>query len=288
MQSACFRCGRAVPSGTVGCGVCLGVSSVALASLLPGASRSPLPPTQTGVTLPGLPSFLASRAAPQAVGPSVQATVERASVPSAVPPRQEQARGARALVLLGAVLAVGAGVGLGERLWRLRPRTPGAQHPPAATLPTAPTPRVAPTPVRAPGAVPETRSEAPTLTVGMASVHWKRSVRAPEAALGAPDGRYASVRGGFVTLQVAPGEHLVSDGTPFPDLWVDVDPRCPGPYRVEVGVGHNDYVVVADGLFGSHAVDLDARGVRAGRYVRVSTGSGGGALGLDAVRVRVP
>lgn len=126
-------------------------------------------------------------------------------------------------------------------------------------------------------------------TVGMPTVHYPEGVPGMNAAQGLPDRRYAVVRAGLLTLQMNEGHHLVSDGTPAPDLRVEVDPAMPGPYRVEVGIGHerDQFVIVADGVTGSAAIDLDQTLVRAGRFVRLSTRASGAAVGVDAVLVRV-
>ncbi|MBI5518006.1 MAG: hypothetical protein HY909_29810 [Deltaproteobacteria bacterium] len=286
MQSACFRCGRAVPTGVVGCGACLTASPAALGSLFPSGPRSPLPPTQTGVTIPGVPDG-APRAleATQALAPaSFPALAPAPAQPSAPPPEVPRDRGPAWLVALGAALLVGATVAAAVRA--APARWPSRAPPPTVALTTAPTPSVRPTAVRPSPARPEHGALAsPGATEGMSAVHWARSALAAGDATGAPDGRFATVRA-FVTLQVPPGAHLVSDGTPSPDLQITVDPARPGPYRVEVGVGHDEFVTVADGLSGSRGVDLDAAGVRAGRFVRVR--ATGPALGLDAVQVRSP
>ena len=80
----------------------------------------------------------------------------------------------------------------------------------------------------------------------------------------------------------------LGDGTPAADVLIESDPSMPGPYRVEIGVGHNRFIVVADGVQGRASIDIDHAGVRVGRFVRVSTRASGTALALDAVLVRTP
>lgn len=92
----------------------------------------------------------------------------------------------------------------------------------------------------------------------------------------------------MLTLEMRNPEQLISDGAPTPDLRVEVDPAIPGPFRVEIGVGHNVFVRVAEGISGSAMIDIDAAGVRVGRFVRISTLSSRSAVGLDAVLVRIP
>lgn len=119
-------------------------------------------------------------------------------------------------------------------------------------------------------------------------VHYQSSVENATAATGAADGAFALVRGGVLTLQMPDGQQLVSDGTPAADVEVIVDPARAEAYRVEIGVGHNVFVPVATGVRGSVTVDIDAVGVRIGRFVRISTRATGGTIGVDAVIVRVP
>ena len=64
------------------------------------------------------------------------------------------------------------------------------------------------------------------------------------------------IRAGVLTLQMADGHQLVSDGTPDADVRIECDAATPGPYRVEIGVGHNVFVTVADDVRGSAAIDL--------------------------------
>ena len=122
----------------------------------------------------------------------------------------------------------------------------------------------------------------------MAILHFSSSVDEPSAALGEPDHHSAIVRAGVLTLQMPPEQQLVSDGTPAADVRIEVAPEMPGPYRVEIGVGHNQFVVVADGVSASQSLDIDAAGVRIGRFVRVSTRASGAGVAVDAVLVRVP
>ena len=119
-------------------------------------------------------------------------------------------------------------------------------------------------------------------------MHYRVGVDVPSNAVGQPDQRMAVIRAGVLTLQMADGHQLVSDGTPAADVRVECDPATPGPYRVEIGVGHNVFVPVADNVRGSALIDIDHAGVRVGRFVRVSTRASGSVLALDAVLVRTP
>lgn len=119
-------------------------------------------------------------------------------------------------------------------------------------------------------------------------VHHHVGVVDPEGATAQTDGRLAVVQRGVLTLQMRSGQQLVSDGTPAPDVRVLVDAARPGPYQVEIGVGHNVFIVVAAAAHGTADIDIDAAGVRIGRFVRVSTRVPGSAVAVDAVLVRTP
>lgn len=196
------------------------------------------------------------------------------------------------LLLVVAVAVVAAGAGAGAALYfrggsrsDARALEPSSPPPPPAPL-APPLPPVPPPPPLPPQEITAPQPFAPN--VGLALVHYRVGVDAPGNAVGLPDQRFAVIRSGVLTLQMADGQQLVSDGTPAADVRIECDPATPGPYRVEIGVGHNVFVPVADDVRGSAAVDLDHAGVRVGRFVRVSTRASGSALALDAVLVRTP
>lgn len=207
------------------------------------------------------------------------------------PPRVRAAWGLFAGVFVAGALTAGIGTAL---YLRERPREEARAEPPRAA--TSPAPQVAPDPVLeshsspqsapppSPSASPVTRP----VTFAMPIVHYHATVESPEAATGAPDGRFATIRAGTLTLQMPDGQQLISDGTPAPDLRVVADPSRPGPFRVEIGVGHNVFIAVASAAQGGVDVDIDAAGVRIGRFVRVSTRALRSEVGVDAVMVRVP
>lgn len=242
-------------------------------------SAAPMPPQPAASPTTAMPPFAS---APWQGAGAPYGAPGFASAPA--PPRPARS-GAAPVIALAAVVAV-AGAGVGAALYRRgEPRSEARplQPPPAAFAPAAPKPAAPPTTVLENNVQ---RSALPS--VGMAGVHYQASVEAPSSALGQPDGSAATVRAGVITLQMAPGQQLVSDGTSAPDVRVECGPSAPGPYRVEIGVGHNRFVLVADGVQGSASVDLDQAGVRVGRFVRVSTRASGAVLALDAVLVRTP
>lgn len=192
------------------------------------------------------------------------------------------------------VASVALVAGAGATAWVLRGTPRSEVHPlraspvtqaPVTQTPVAPAPP-SPVPSVPPQEFATPRSSEPSF--GMVIVHYSAGVDVPSNALGRPDRSLAVVRAGMLTLQLADGQQLVSDGTPAADVRIESDPSMPGPYRVEIGVGHNRFILVADGVQGAASVDIDHAGVRVGRFVRVSTRASGAALALDAVLVRVP
>jgi hypothetical protein len=190
------------------------------------------------------------------------------------------------------VASVALVAGAGATAWFLR-GTPRSEVRPQRTSPVAQAPVATPplSPASASPSVPPQEFATPRsseLSFGMAIVHYSAGVDTPSNALGRPDRGLAVVRAGLLTLQMPDGQQLVSDGTPAADVRIESEPSMPGPYRVEIGVGHNRFILVADGVQGAASVDIDHAGVRVGRFVRVSTRASGAALALDAVLVRVP
>lgn len=101
-------------------------------------------------------------------------------------------------------------------------------------------------------------------------VHFERDAEDASHAIGAPDGRHATIaRGGAITLELAPGALVTTDRGPGADLFVVVDDGRSGPYQLAVGTGHDALRVVAPALVGSLAVDIDQYRVRQARYVRI-------------------
>lgn len=114
-------------------------------------------------------------------------------------------------------------------------------------------------------------------------VHYQRQVEDAARALGEPDGRSAVIApGGAITLELRAGRRIASDGGPEADLTIVVDEANSGPYRAEVGQGHEGFVTVGSELLGRVALDTDQFEVRRIRYVRVKN-RGQRAVHLDAV-----
>lgn len=274
----CPACGAITVQGSQFCSRC----GVVVGSALTGTPA--LPPTaiaiDLGKTVP-IPSFLGVNSPPGAI-----------SMGSAEASRAR--RGSASIVRGLGLFAAGAAVAGGVAALYLRPGTNVKERqPPTATVstprggadrPGVPEQRREP----APPPIPIRQSPPPDFNFGMPTVHFRSSVDAAPAATGSPDGAFAVVRVGVITLQMPTGQQLISDGTPAADLRVAVDPTRPGPYRVEIGVGHNVFIPVAALVTGSADIDLDAAGVRIGRFVRVSTRALGTEVALDAVLVRVP
>ncbi len=114
-------------------------------------------------------------------------------------------------------------------------------------------------------------------------VQLQRQVSDAALALGPPDGQYAIVRhGGTLTLELAAGTRIATDGTPGPDLAIEIDDARSGPYRADVGVDRHQYTTVGSELVGSLPLDADQYGIRRIRYVRIKN-RGRRDLYVDAV-----
>ncbi len=122
-------------------------------------------------------------------------------------------------------------------------------------------------------------------------VHHARAVHEPSAAIGAPDGRFATISpGGVLTLELLPGSQIATDGGPGPDIYVAVDDTSSGAYRVEGGGGHDAFRIIVSDVAGTLPLDLDQYRLRTVRYLRISARSSRPVL-VDAVgvyRVRTP
>lgn len=267
-----------------GCGTNLAAGSQFCARCGRSLQAAPLPPTQ-GVEIvrtAAMPSWPAAPIQPSMMGTS---------------PTPSRTRGGWLLFagvfIAGALTAAG-----GAALYvRDRPRA-GSQATPPRPATTA-VPSVAPDAIleqrrsRQPAPTPTpTPTEAPPVTrpvtYPLSIVHYHTAVDSPAASTGAPDGHFATIRSGTLTLQLSDGQQLISDGTSAPDVRVVVDPSLPGPFRIEIGVGHNVFIVVEAAAQGSVDVDIDGAGVRIGRFVRLSTRSLRSEVGVDAVLVRTP
>jgi serine/threonine-protein kinase len=125
------------------------------------------------------------------------------------------------------------------------------------------------------------RTPAPTDWIRI--VHFQRRIRRAALALGPPDERYAIVPPrGTITLELAAGTRIVSDGGPGPDVFIRVDDERSGPYRADVGVERNRFTTVGSELVGSLPLDSDQFGIRQIRYVRIKN-RGTRPVYLDAV-----
>lgn len=114
-------------------------------------------------------------------------------------------------------------------------------------------------------------------------VHFTRRVLQPALALGAPDGRYAVIQPqGTLTLELAAGIRIASDGGPGPDVFIQVDDERSGPYRADIGVERNQFTTVGTALMGSLPLDSDQFDIARIRYVRIKN-RGTENLYVDAV-----
>ncbi len=266
-----------------------------------GQATPNLPPTMVPVVAPTSVMPPAPHAAWGSMqgGPQPPYAPPPYAPPYAPPPHTPAPPGGSRLPLLAAFAAGVLATGLGAAFYVRSARDAAPTAPPATARdasqrapttrpqsPDAPPPTGDPSTVGAPP-MPQPPAAAP-VSFAMAILHFSASVDEPSAALGQPDHRSAIVRAGMLTLQMPTEQQLISDGTPAADVRVEVAPEMPGPYRVEIGVGHNQFVVVADGVRGSQALDIDAAGVRIGRFVRLSTRASGASVAIDAVLVRVP
>ncbi|MFW5921361.1 MAG: hypothetical protein ACOCUS_05930, partial [Polyangiales bacterium] len=102
------------------------------------------------------------------------------------------------------------------------------------------------------------------------SVHHVRGASNAQLAVGSRDGKYAMIeRGGFVTLELGPEEHVHTDGDrEGPDLWVFVAEET-GRFSVEVGHDHHRLRTVVRSTDEPVELDLDRVGIDDVRYVRV-------------------
>lgn len=272
MTGNCPRCGNLTEIGIAFCGHC---GQAQVGRLPPTMGPFGAYPTQSA---PGFAPTAAMQSVPPGAWapPSGPAPYGSPFPPPPPPPVRTSAGALVAVFAAGVVLTgVGAAIVVGR---------PSPANPPTAvrTIPIR-APATAANPPRVIAPPP------PGISFPLAIVHYRTpTVEVPTAAVGPPDGRYAVIRAGMLTLEMRNPEQLISDGAPTPDLRVEVDPAIPGPFRVEIGVGHNVFVRVAEGISGSAMIDIDAAGVRVGRFVRISTLSSRSAVGLDAVLVRIP
>ncbi len=104
--------------------------------------------------------------------------------------------------------------------------------------------------------------------------------------LGPPDGRCAVIEpGGKILLELEPGLHIHTDGTPAADLQVVVS-ETSAPYRVDVlVVRREDRTPIGIDVLGSIAIDVDQFEQTEFRYVRVKNTNREGDVCVDAVGV---
>src|SRR5690606_15469604 len=85
-----------------------------------------------------------------------------------------------------------------------------------------------------------------------------------------------------LTLEIAAGTRIATDGGSGPDVWILIDDARSGPYRADVGVDRHPYTTVGSALIGSLPLDADQFGITRIRYVRIKN-RGTRPLYLDAV-----
>ena len=285
----CPNCSSMTAPGSRFCARC----GFAFGGPEPFASPSPLPRTSAGAVFGNtqpMPSFLGT-----GVPPPVFASEHGVDGPpvarQGTPIVRSLGLFAAGAVVAGFIAVVYVRVSARGEERGTAPPISGRTQPPVSPPPSVPEQRTAPAPAVTPPMIPAPTIPAPQpVNFGMPIVHYPHPPQGAVAATGQPDGRFASVRDGFITLQMPPGEHLVSDGSPAADLQIVVDPSRPGPFHVEIGVGHNVFVRVAAFARGSVAINIDTEDVRSriGRFVRVSTRGLGSEVAVDAVLVRAP
>ncbi|MGF1468907.1 MAG: protein kinase [Sandaracinaceae bacterium] len=114
-------------------------------------------------------------------------------------------------------------------------------------------------------------------------VHQQKRVEDAARALGAPDGEHAIVPpGGTITLELAAGTLIASDGGPGPDVYIEIDDERSGHYRADVGVARHQYTTLGEEFVGSLGLDADQFGITRIRYVRIKN-RGERTVYLDAV-----
>lgn len=131
---------------------------------------------------------------------------------------------------------------------------------------------------------PAPRDAGPPQPFWLTILHHQRGVLESAAALGAPDGQCATIEPqGMITLTFSPDARVSTDGGPGADLRIVLDDAQAGPYRLEVGVDHDTFALVADEMEGGGNLDVDPADVRDYRFVRISNRASTGTVCLDAV-----
>lgn len=238
-------------------------------------------------------AFCSRCATPLARAPFPTEVNPALATPWTRPPAQATRRGSWPMLVAAALatsaLAGGAFLVLARRPPSAAPPTPAVPGEPGQveqrTLPPAATPPAAPPTLPV--------DPAPPSPAWLSSVHYHSpsGVDLHPGDLDAADGRCARLTGAMITLEAPGGDQFVSDGDP---QRADLELRFGAPvgqaYDVELGVGHNRFVPVGNGLTGDQSIDLDRVGGRVGRFVRISTRRTGGTVCLDGVMAtrRVP
>lgn len=255
-------------------------------------------PTCGVVTSEESAAFCSRCATPLAYAPA-PTQVNPALASSWAPPRSvaPPARGRSARVAATATLVtLATGAGVFFVVARRSPSEPQVPTPAQSRAPGQPEqrtpPAATPVPVEPTVATP-TPTPVPSAAAWLSSVHYRSptGVDLHPGDLDAADGHCARLAGAMITIEAPGGDQFVSDGDPQrADLELRLGPPVGGAYDVELGVGHNRFVVVGNGLSGNQTIDLDRLGERVGRFVRVSTRRTGGTICLDGVLVarRVP
>ncbi len=120
----------------------------------------------------------------------------------------------------------------------------------------------------------------------VAILHYEDRAADATLALGPPDGRCARIQPrGTITLELAPGFRVETDGDDAPDLRVYVAGEATTGYRVDVGVERHQFTTIAEGVVSSIPLDVDQFTIPRFRYVRIKNRERRGEVCIDAVGV---
>ena len=204
---------------------------------------------------------------------------DRASPPAAMTTSNETPalpRSSSGAVVIAGALAIGLGAVIAVGGWLyLRPQ-------PTTTI--APVPDAGSPMLVDAAASPAPHDAGPPQPFWLTIMHHQRGVLDEASALGAPDGQCATIEPhGMITLTFSPDARVSTDHGPGADLRVVLDDARSGPYRLEVGVDHDTFAIVADEMVGGGSIDVDPADVSGYRFVRISNRASAGTVCLDAV-----